>query len=573
MLTAKDWGQDGGDQVTAEFRSPAARQPAAERRRQRQAASRSSSATDAHRRARADGRAGRRRDQRQARRPPRCVTATTYRGNAGAGIVPAARAGQPVDFLNAPAHVARGPFQQHLYRIGTHRDGTKAGVFLFCQQHAREWATGLTCVRDRARAGRELRDGPDDQGAPGQRRGLHPRRTSNPDGAHYSMYDSTSQRKTMTNYCPATGNSDPAARNTWGVDLNRNSGEYSLLRRLLRRVDQLHQRHVRRPVARTPSRRSRTRAGSRTRSRTSSSRTTSTPTAATSCGRRAPTRTTARARRRRRRTSASRSTSSRPARRSSRRIKELARHGDPAGAHGPDRRRALLGRRQLGRRHVVPQGHHRLLVRDRRRPHPSTPTTGTTPHAASASSRASRASAPAAARAPARPRGALVNEGRDEAMEFAAGNFGLVESAYDYGKDVTPPTTSLDSDGVTQSTEPDQLPVQLDDEAVGHPLHDRRLDADAGVADVQGQRARSVGEVLTLSHAGRQHGQVARGRHQGQRLRGPDPALAGRRRRRGRHRRRHRAGDAVADARHAGGVRRRSRRAWPRSTRPRRRPP
>ncbi len=46
----------------------------------------------------------------------------------------------------------------------------------------------------------------------------------------------------------------------------------------------------------------------------------------------------------------------------------LARHGHPPGAHRPDRRRALLGGRQLGRRRVVPQGHHRLLVRDRRGP-------------------------------------------------------------------------------------------------------------------------------------------------------------------------------------------------------------
>ena len=44
------------------------------------------------------------------------------------------------------------------------------------------------------------------------------------------------------------------------------------------------------------------------------------------------------------------------------------RHGHPAGAHGPDRGRALLGRRQLGRRPLVPQGHHRLRLRDRRRP-------------------------------------------------------------------------------------------------------------------------------------------------------------------------------------------------------------
>jgi hypothetical protein len=36
------------------------------------------------------------------------------------------------------------------------------------------------------------------------------------------------QRKTMPNYCPTTGNFDPAARTTWGTDMNRNSGSYSL---------------------------------------------------------------------------------------------------------------------------------------------------------------------------------------------------------------------------------------------------------------------------------------------------------------------------------------------------------
>ena len=50
----------------------------------------------------------------------------------------------------------------------------------------------------------------------------------NPDGGHYSMYDFNAQRENMTNHCPVTGNSDPAARNTWGVDLNRNNTQYTL---------------------------------------------------------------------------------------------------------------------------------------------------------------------------------------------------------------------------------------------------------------------------------------------------------------------------------------------------------
>ena len=38
------------------------------------------------------------------------------------------------------------------------------------------------------------------------------------------MYDFNSQRSNMVNYCASNpaGNNDPAARNSWGVDLNRN---------------------------------------------------------------------------------------------------------------------------------------------------------------------------------------------------------------------------------------------------------------------------------------------------------------------------------------------------------------
>ena len=48
----------------------------------------------------------------------------------------------------------------------------------------------------------------------------------NPDGGHYSMYDNNAQRKNLTNYC-APELADPANRNTWGVDLNRNNSQYS----------------------------------------------------------------------------------------------------------------------------------------------------------------------------------------------------------------------------------------------------------------------------------------------------------------------------------------------------------
>ena len=172
MLTAKDWGQSGGNQVRAEFRTqgPTANLPlSVDVNGKLVEVFLATDANGASKSTAAEVVAAINAKPEAAA----LLTATTYRGNAGAGIVPARARVNLSDFLAAPASVARGPFQQHLYRIGTHRDGTKPGVFLFCQQHAREWATGLTCVADGARAGRELRDRPADQGAPGQRRGLH----------------------------------------------------------------------------------------------------------------------------------------------------------------------------------------------------------------------------------------------------------------------------------------------------------------------------------------------------------------------------------------------------------------
>ena len=316
VLTAKDWGQEGGNQVMAEFRSPG-----------RAPTSRCSVAvngklievflaTDASGAPELDGQAGRRRDQRQAggRRARHGDDLPRQRGRRHRAS--RARASTSSDFLNAPASVARGPFQQHLYRIGAHRDGSKVGVFLFCQQHAREWTTSLTCQETAHELVENYATDPQTkQLLDNVEVFISP--NSNPDGAHYSMYDSTVQRKTMPNYCPTTGNSDPAARTTWGVDMNRNSGEYSLFDGYFGASTSLHERDLRRPErvlrAGDPQRE----VGRGHVPEHQVRRTTSTPTAATSCGRRAPTRTTASAPRRRRRTSASRSTSSRPARRSS----------------------------------------------------------------------------------------------------------------------------------------------------------------------------------------------------------------------------------------------------------------
>ena len=190
------------------------------------------------------------------------VRALTYRGNVGAGVVAPRAQVNLSDFLAGtnprfPAefalpdnsHVARGPFRYSVMRIGKVRDGSKVGVYLYCQQHAREWATPLTCLETAEQLlrnyaidsrTRQLVDNLDIFILP----------SSNPDGSHYSMYNFSGQRRNLTNYCvngsfessdpfaadfwtprinpgsnppaPYT-NTDAASRNLWGVDLNRNN--------------------------------------------------------------------------------------------------------------------------------------------------------------------------------------------------------------------------------------------------------------------------------------------------------------------------------------------------------------
>jgi hypothetical protein len=177
------------------------------------------------------------------------VVALTYRGNAGAGTVQPRAKVNLSDFLTTAtnAHVQRGPFAYDVLRIGKRRNGSDVGVFLYCQQHAREWATPLTCLETAEQllrnyaidpATRKLVDNLDIFILP----------SSNPDGSHYSIHNFSQQRRTMTNHCvvgglesddpfaanywtprinPSTGlpyvNSDPASRNAWGTDMNRNN--------------------------------------------------------------------------------------------------------------------------------------------------------------------------------------------------------------------------------------------------------------------------------------------------------------------------------------------------------------
>ncbi len=196
----------------------------------------------------------------------------------------------------------------------------------------------------------------------------------------------------MTNWCVngAEEGDDPMAANFWTPRVNPGDRRaYTQIRpglakrlgrrpepqpdaghdlgRLRRRVALVQQRGVRRAGRGLGARGQERGLDRRTRSRTSSSRTTSTRSAATSCGRLARTCATARDASGAR-TSGSRSYFFARGRDGPRPDQGVPRQRGASGADGPDRRRALLGGRQLGRRQLLPQGDHRLLVRGRVRP-------------------------------------------------------------------------------------------------------------------------------------------------------------------------------------------------------------
>ena len=72
-----------------------------------------------------------------------------------------------------------------------------------------------------------------------------------------------------------------------------------------------------------------------------------------------------------------------------------------------------------------------------------------------------------------------ATEGKFEALEFAAGNYGLLESAFSYAKDTTPPAGQDDRGDPFGG--PDRDDVRVRQRTVGDPLHDRRLAADGGL--------------------------------------------------------------------------------------------
>lgn len=148
------------------------------------------------------------------------ITATTYRGNSGNGLAETVSA-KLTDGLQAPNTVSRDPATVIALRIGKSRDGSKTGVLGYAQEHAREWVTPLVVVET---AERLLRNYAHDENTRTlvDHLDIFLVPVVNVDGANYSFYDYNMQRKNMVNYCPPDGPSDFAARNSWGVDLNRN---------------------------------------------------------------------------------------------------------------------------------------------------------------------------------------------------------------------------------------------------------------------------------------------------------------------------------------------------------------
>jgi hypothetical protein len=74
------------------------------------------------------------------------VTAYTYRGNAGAGVVAPVAFTSLSDGLSAPDSVSRDPQTVYAIRIGKVRDGSKPGVLAYAQEHAREWVPPLVTI-------------------------------------------------------------------------------------------------------------------------------------------------------------------------------------------------------------------------------------------------------------------------------------------------------------------------------------------------------------------------------------------------------------------------------------------
>ena len=141
------------------------------------------------------------------------VTASPWRTNTGAGVVQPGAVSPLSDLLRAPSSVPRGPQDQYMLRIGKQRDGSKVGVFLYCQEHGNEIATSGVCLETAERLVRNY--GTDaETTALVDNLDIFIIPQINGDGAIHSLYDSN-RRKNLSNHCEDTTkfparNTDPA---------------------------------------------------------------------------------------------------------------------------------------------------------------------------------------------------------------------------------------------------------------------------------------------------------------------------------------------------------------------------
>jgi hypothetical protein len=228
VLTSKAWGHEGGNSLTAQLVDPgAANAPLGVSFNGN--AIRVSLATDAA--AAITSTAAQVIDAINAHPDvSTLVTATKYRTSAAGGVVIAGPVSPLSDLLRAPSTFPRGPQTVNMLRIGAQRDGSKVGVFLYCQEHGNEIATSATCLETAERLVRNYATDPETKALiDGLDIFIIP--MINGDGGTHSLYDSN-RRTNLSNYC-ATGTYpgneiDPAARNNWGVDLNRNFSQGSV---------------------------------------------------------------------------------------------------------------------------------------------------------------------------------------------------------------------------------------------------------------------------------------------------------------------------------------------------------
>ena len=157
------------------------------------------------------------------------------------------------------------------------------------------------------------------------------------------------------------------------------------------------------------------------------------------------------------------------------------------------------------------------------------PTTGAITRTTSASSRASAAPAPRRQGTTCgtvdAPNPLMVNEGHDSTMEFADGNYGLLQGALEYSKDVTAPDVDIEYSAAQTAGDPINYRFNWVDEAsVIYYTTDgstpttttrRRYETQPG-------RPRRPGQVLTLSALGAHTIKWMAVGHQGQRLAGQD---------------------------------------------------